>query len=488
MPESKSVLVVDDDPQIRSLLSDLLKSNGYTVRAAKTGVEAVASVEKQRPALVMMDVKLPDQDGLEVLRNLKKQRPELEVIVMTAFGGSSSAIKAMEHGAYDYVTKPFDIDDLLATLHRVFEHVEMSSEVATLRLELGKSAAERERIVGASRPMLEVYKLIGKVAGSDATVLISGESGTGKELVAEALHRASKRNPHPLVKVSCAALPETLLEAELFGHEKGSFTGAMTMRKGRFEAANKGTIFLDEIGEMTLGTQTKLLRILQEREFERIGSNTPIKVDLRVIAATNRNLAEDVDAGRFREDLYYRLNVIHIHMPPLRERMDDLPLLVEHFLAKFRFKPDAIPTTISEEAMGRLMGHDWPGNVRELENAIERAVVLSRGQPIMPDHLPLAESPAAAGGKARSRRAAEKAGAAEEGVTAEVEASGSDGNGSGDGMASSGTFKEAVESLEKRLIAEALQRNGGNRSKAAEELGIYRRLLYAKMREYGLGE
>jgi two-component system response regulator AtoC len=518
------VLVVDDDAQIRSLLADLLKENGYAVREAKTGAEAIAAVDKQRPDLVMMDVKLPDQDGLDVLKTLKKDKPELEVIVMTAFGGSSSAIKAMEHGAYDYVTKPFEIDDLLAALKRVFEHADMSSEVATLRLELGKSAAERERIVGSSKPMLEVYKLIGKVAGADATVLITGESGTGKELVAEALHRASKRNPHPLVKVSCAALPESLLEAELFGHEKGSFTGAMTMRKGRFEAANKGTIFLDEIGEMTLGTQTKLLRILQEREFERIGSNLPIKVDLRVIAATNRELAAEVEAGRFREDLYYRLNVIHIHMPPLRDRMDDLPLLVEHFLAKFRFKPDAIPTTISEEAMGLLMEHDWPGNVRELENAIERAVVLSRGQPIMPDHLPLTESPAVAGGKARTRgrvdsgagsdavkAAAVKAAAAEavddalgDRVEAAVdeavgravaESLASDGAGSAAGSNGNGadapagaSFKQAVEALEKRLIAEALERNGGNRSKAAEELGIYRRLLYAKMREYGLGE
>jgi two-component system response regulator AtoC len=503
--DKRSVLVVDDDAQIRSLLSDLLKDGGYAVRLAKTGAEALAEVEKQRPDLVMMDIKLPDRDGLDVLKALKRERPELEIIVMTAFGGSSTAIKAMEHGAYDYVTKPFEIDDLLATLKRVIEHAEMFSEVATLRLELGKSAAERERIVGSSRPMLEVYKLIGKVAGSDATVLITGESGTGKELVAEALHRASARNPYPLVKVSCAALPETLLETELFGHEKGSFTGAMTQRKGRFETANKGTIFLDEIGEMTLGTQTKLLRILQEREFERIGSNLPIKVDIRVIAATNRNLAEEVDASRFREDLYYRLNVIHIHMPPLRERMDDVPLLVEHFLAKFRHKADAIPTTISEEAMARLMEHDWPGNVRELENAIERAVVLSRGMPIMPDHLPLAESPSAAGGKARTRRAA-AAGRPGSGAGADAGAGGAPGeadaradeedaaalagatNGSGNGSSHGGNFKEAVEALEKRLIAEALERNNGNRSKAAQELGIYRRLLYAKMREYGLGE
>ena len=492
MADSRSVLVVDDDAQIRSLLTDLLKEAGYTVRSAKTGAEATASVAKQRPDLVMMDVKLPDMDGLDVLKSIKRERPELEVIVMTAFGGSSSAIKAMEHGAYDYVTKPFEIDDLLATLRRVFEHAAMSEEVSALRLELGKSAAERERIVGSSRPMLEVYKLIGKVAGSDATVLITGESGTGKELVAEALHRASKRNPYPLVKVSCAALPESLLETELFGHEKGSFTGAMTMRKGRFESANKGTIFLDEIGEMTLGTQTKLLRILQEHEFERIGSNTPIKVDIRVIAATNRDLAEEVDEGNFREDLYYRLNVIHIHMPPLRDRMDDIPQLVEHFLAKYRAKPDAIPTPISQEAVARLLEHDWPGNVRELENAIERAVVLSRGNTIMPEHLPLAESPVSAGGRARSRKADAKAVASKNGEPDEVEVEAGGTNGTGDGAVNgehaNGSFKEAVESLERKLIAEALERNGGNRSKAAEELGIYRRLLYAKMREYGLGE
>jgi two-component system response regulator AtoC len=488
--DTRSVLIVDDDAQIRSLLADLLKDGGYETRQAKTAAAAVAEITKKRPDLVMMDVKLPDQDGLDLLRKIKREHSELDIIVMTAFGGSSSAIKAMENGAYDYVTKPFEVDDLLATLRRVFEHHDMASEVSALRLELGKSAAGRERIVGSSKPMLEVYKLIGRVAASDATVLISGESGTGKELVAEALHRASKRNPHPLVKVSCAALPETLLETELFGHEKGSFTGAMTMRKGRFEGADKGTIFLDEIGEMTLGTQTKLLRILQEHQFERIGSNVPIKVDIRVIAATNRNLAEEVDEGRFREDLYYRLNVIHIHMPPMRDRMEDLPQLVEHFLDKYRSSPGAIPTAISEEAVARLMEHDWPGNVRELENAIERAVVLSRGATIMPDHLPLAESPAAAGGRARRR--AKKAEAASEG--AEDGASGDEvaiavgDNGSGSINGKGQSFKEAVESLEKRLIAEALARNAGNRSKAAEELGIYRRLLYAKMREYGLGE
>jgi two-component system, NtrC family, response regulator AtoC len=490
----RSVLVVDDEADIRSLLTDLLTEEGYAVSTAETGATALEAIAAGLPDLVMMDVQLPDQDGIALLRQLKRERPELEVIVMTAFGGSSTAIKAMEHGAYDYVTKPFEIEDLLATLKRVFEHADMSNEVSALRLELGKSAAERERIVGSSKPMLEVFKLIGKVASADATVLITGESGTGKELIAEALHRASKRNPHPLVKVSCAALPETLLETELFGHEKGSFTGAMTMRKGRFETANKGTIFLDEIGEMTLGTQTKLLRILQEREFERIGSNVPIKIDIRVIAATNRNLAEEVEKARFREDLYYRLNVIHIHMPPLRERKDDIPLLVEHFLAKFRHAANAIPTSITEDALQRLVDYDWPGNVRELENAIERAVVLSRGNPITVEHLPFGDRREARDrAKLVQRRnrlekdeatlAADEAAADVAEAEAEEAAVVAVTNGTN---GESSAFKERVAALEKQLIAEALAKAGGNRTKAADDLGIYRRLLYAKIKEYGL--
>ncbi|HEX5040729.1 MAG TPA: sigma-54 dependent transcriptional regulator [Candidatus Limnocylindria bacterium] len=482
------MLVVDDEAAIRTLLTDLLNEEGYSVKAAKSGAEAIAAITKDAPDLVMMDVKLPDQDGLAVLKQIKRDHSELEVIVMTAFGGSSTAIRAMEHGAYDYVTKPFEVEDLLATLKRVFEHADMSNEVSALRLELGKSTAERERIVGSSKPMLEVFKLIGKVASSDATVLITGESGTGKELVAEALHRSSKRNPHPLVKVSCAALPETLLETELFGHEKGSFTGAMTMRKGRFETANKGTIFLDEIGEMTLATQTKLLRILQEREFERIGSNLPIKIDIRVITATNRDLEEEVEGGRFREDLYYRLNVIHIHMPPLRERKEDIPLLVEHFLVKYRYEPSSIPTTITEDALQRLVDHDWPGNVRELENAVERAVVLSRGNPITVEHLPFTKGPK--GGRALKQRR-EKLEADEARLSDrrdELESDEADavaGTANGNG-ASGAAFKDRVAALEKQLIKEALDRAGGNRTKAAEELGIYRRLLYAKIKEYGL--
>jgi len=490
MPQARAILVVDDDRDMLSLLDDLLSGEGYKVVKAKTGAEALAAIAKSRPDLVMIDVLLPDEDGLTLLAQIKREHPELEVIVMTAFGGSSSAIKAMRVGAYDYVTKPFETDDLLATLARVFEKADMAQEVNALRLELGKQSAQRERIVGSSRPMLEIYKLIGKVAGSDASILVSGESGTGKELVAEAIHKASARNPHPLIKVSCAALPETLLETELFGHEKGSFTGAMTMRKGRFEIADKGTIFLDEIGEMTLGTQTKLLRILQEHEFERIGSNTPIKVDIRVIAATNRDLAEEVDRNRFREDLYYRLNVIHIHMPPLRDRKEDIPALVEHFLSKYRWSQDAIPTTITEEALERLVAYDWPGNVRELENAVERAVVLSRGQPITVEQLPFdsVKAPRGNGRKApRDAEAAAEAGELEPLAAGKATEANGDGTGAENGEPG-GPFKKRVSALERRLILEALERAGGNRTRAAEELGIYRRLLYAKMREYGLGE
>jgi two-component system response regulator AtoC len=306
--------------------------------------------------------------------------------------------------------------------------------------------------------MQEVYKTVGKVAKADATVLITGESGTGKELVAEALHYNSNRRSGPIVKVSCAALPETLLEAELFGHEKGSFTGAMTQRRGRFEMADKGTILLDEIGEMSLPMQTKLLRVLQERKIERVGSSLPIKVDIRIICATNKDLQRQVEQQKFREDLFYRLNVINIHMPPLRDRKEDIPALVEHFLAKHRYSATAQPAAISEEALKRLMEYEWPGNVRELENVVERAVVLSRGQIITSRELPFGDH---------------EAGDHEEEGGDEVSVEKS-------------YFKKAVAQFEKDMIMKALRDANGNRSKAAEMLGIYRRLLYAKIKEYAL--
>jgi two-component system response regulator AtoC len=362
----------------------------------------------------------------------------------------------MQLGAFDYITKPFELDKIAHTVKRAFDYQDLAQEVEVLRDEIS-SLVQTERIVGNSPPMQEVYKTVGKVAKADATVLITGESGTGKELVAEALHLNSNRRSGPIVKVSCAALPETLLEAELFGHEKGSFTGAMTMRKGRFELADKGTVFLDEIAEMSLATQTKLLRVLQERKIERVGSSLPIKVDIRVICATNKDLQKLVEQNKFRDDLFYRLNVINIHMPPLRERKEDIPALVEHFLAKHRYSATAQPAAISEEALKRLTEYDWPGNVRELENVVERAVVLSRGQIITSRELPFGEH-------TDGEREDEN-----EDVSAERS-----------------FFKKSVSQFEKDLIMKALKDAGGNRSKAAEMLGIYRRLLYAKIKEYGL--
>ena len=453
----RTILVADDDASIRSLLKQLLSDEVYSVVEATTGTEVVEKVKDTNPDLVIMDVRMPELDGIEALSKLKVSSPKTSVLIMTAFGSSNNAIRAMELGAFDYITKPFELDKISHTVKRVIEYRDLTSEVQVLRDEIS-SLVQTERIVGNSPAMQEVYKTVGKVAKADATVLITGESGTGKELVAEALHYNSNRRSGPIVKVSCAALPETLLEAELFGHEKGSFTGAMTQRRGRFEMADKGTIFLDEIGEMSLPMQTKLLRVLQERKIERVGSSLPIKVDIRIICATNKDLQRQVEQQKFRDDLFYRLNVINIHMPPLRDRKEDIPALVEHFLAKHRYSATAQPAAISEEALKRLMEYDWPGNVRELENVVERAVVLSRGQIITSRELPFGDH---------------EAGEHEEEGGDEVSVEKS-------------FFKKSVAQFEKDLIMKALRDANGNRSKAAEMLGIYRRLLYAKIKEYAL--
>jgi two-component system response regulator AtoC len=454
----KTLLVADDDASIRSLLKQLLSDEGFAVLEASTGIEVVDKVKEASPDLVIMDVRMPELDGIEALSRVKATNPKTAVLIMTAFGSSNAAIRAMELGAFDYITKPFELDKISHSVKRVLDYQDLTQEVEVLRDEIS-TLVQTERIVGNSPAMQEVYKTIGKVAKADATVLITGESGTGKELVAEALHFNSNRRSGPMVKVSCAALPETLLEAELFGHEKGSFTGAMTQRRGRFEMADKGTIFLDEIGEMTVPTQTKLLRVLQERKIERIGSNLPIKVDIRIVCATNKDLQKLVEQGKFRDDLYYRLNVINIHMPPLRDRKEDVPSLVEHFLAKHRYSATAQPAAISEEAIKRLMEYNWPGNVRELENVIERAVVLSRGQIITSRELPFGDHDAAEGEES---------------------------DGGEELKGDSSFFKKSVAQFEKDLIMKALRDANGNRSKAAEMLGIYRRLLYAKIKEYGL--
>ncbi|MBI4493145.1 MAG: sigma-54-dependent Fis family transcriptional regulator [Chloroflexi bacterium] len=384
----KRILIADDDTHIRSLLVTVLQEEGYETLEAKSGGEVLRAVAREEPDLLILDLRMPEWSGIEIMRRLNEQGIKTPVLLMTAFGTSTSTIEAMQLGAYDYITKPFELDDVKRTVERYFEYERLSSEVRKLRGQLeGRDLSER--IIGNSPKMQRIYKEIGRVAQSDASVLIMGETGTGKELIAEALHVHSSYRGGPLVKVNLTALPETLVESELFGHEKGSFTGAITQHKGRFEMAHKGTIFLDEIGDMSLNTQRKLLRVLQDKQFERVGGSVSVKVDCRVIAATNKDLAAEVKTGRFREDLFYRLAVITIHTPSLRERKEDIPLLVEHFLQKHRYTPSSPPARISEEAMQLLLDYEWPGNVRELEHAIERATILARGEIITSQHINL---------------------------------------------------------------------------------------------------
>ncbi|MEI8165610.1 MAG: sigma-54 dependent transcriptional regulator [Chloroflexales bacterium] len=386
--DGSAILIADDDEPIRDLLRDILEPEGATIRLVGSGQEALAAIEADEPDVAILDVRMPPPDGLTVLQMLRMKGIDLPVLIITAQDSSTMTIDAIQRGAYDYLSKPFNTDEILHTVQRAVEHRRLTRRV--LALERQVTQDPRDILIGRSGAMQQVYKLIGRVAGSDATVLITGESGTGKELVAQVLHRSSNRRNGPFIAVNCAALPETLLESELFGHEKGSFTGAMAQRKGRFEQAAKGTIFLDEIGEVSPTTQKKLLRVLQERIFERVGGNAPLKADVRVLAATNRDLPEEARNGTFREDLYYRLNVVNIQMPSLRDCKDDIPILIDHFLHKHQLN-DATPARITEAALALLMDQEWPGNVRQLENTIERAVVLAQGGLIGPEHLLLGE-------------------------------------------------------------------------------------------------
>lgn len=385
----RHILVVDDDRAIRDTLADLL-GDAHKIATAATGAEALNKIKGERYDLILLDLRLPDKDGLELLQELFVKGVESPIIVITAHGTSNTAIQAMQAGAFDYLVKPLDLAEVEITVARLFEHRQLASQVQELQEALDGRGVQ-DRIVGQSGAMQGVFKTIGRVANSDSTVLIMGETGTGKELIADTIQANSRRRRGPFIKVNCAALPETLLESELFGHEKGAFTGAVERRKGHFEMADKGTIFLDEIGEMSLSTQKKLLRILQQGEFQRVGGTSTITVDVRVVAATNKDLEQEVAAGNFREDLFYRLNVIVIDLPPLRERMEDIALLVAHFLDKYRYNNSRTASRISEEALQVLTGYSFPGNVRELENTIERAVVLSQGRMIGPEHLILNE-------------------------------------------------------------------------------------------------
>jgi two-component system NtrC family response regulator len=446
------VLIVDDEAAQLELVGGFLQKRGFDVALAPDGRAALEAFAREPFDLVLTDQKMPGLSGLELLDAIRARNPETAVIVMTAYGTVEMAVAAIKAGAADYLTKPLNLDELLHRLHQVRERQRLLTENRDLR----QALAERHRvegIIGEGGRMQEVLSLVRRAAPSDATVLIRGESGTGKELIAKAIHHASPRAAGPLVRVNCAALPETLLESELFGHERGAFTGAVASRKGRFEAADGGTLFLDEIGDLPPHLQVKLLRVLQEREIERLGSSRPVPVDVRVLAATHRDLEARVRAGSFRDDLYYRINVVTITLPPLRERREDIPLLVDHFLAAFARKNGKSIRGLTREARDALLRYDYPGNVRELENVIERAVVLARDDVIGIGDLPLVlADPGAEDGERSGRRG----------------------------------LPAAVEGLERRMLQDALGRADGVQTAAAELLGISERVLRYKLRKYGL--
>ncbi|MGC7847131.1 sigma-54-dependent transcriptional regulator [Desulforudis sp. 1088] len=440
------VLIIDDEEDMCWALEKAMQQEGYAATAVTRGKQGLTVLRGEGASIVLLDLQMPDMNGLDVLREIRLINPDLPVIIITGYGTIEVALEAMRRGATGYVTKPLDLYQLKLTVRKALQEKDLVKEVKFLRSELTK---DREAMIGESPAINAVRYMIQKVAPTDATVLLTGESGTGKEVAAVAIHKLSLRAEGPFVAVNCAALPEQLLETELFGHEKGAFTGATARRTGRFELANHGTIFLDEIGEMPPGMQAKLLRVLQEKAFERVGGTQTLQVDIRVVAATNKNLEEAVKNGSFREDLFYRLNVIHIHIPPLRERREDIPLLVNHFLGKLC--PPPANCRVTDEALELLCRYGWPGNVRELQNVLERAVILGAAGEIKPEHLPqdiqhLAEQ------------------AKEEDVPAAP------------------TLREA----EKEMIIRALRKSGGNRSQAARLLGIARTTLLFRMKKYGI--
>ena len=470
----KKILVVDDEESIRWALRKALEREGYRVVLASDGAEALARATESGIDLVLMDIKMPGSDGFETLTRIKEIRPNLPVIIMTAFGTLQAAVQAMKRGAYDHITKPFDFDELSILVRRAFEVHDLTEQVA--RMDGGRGQAfDFEGVVGLCPAMQQIFKLVGKMASSDLTVLIRGESGTGKELLARAIHYNSRRLARPFVAVNCAAIPRDLLESELFGHEKGAFTGASALRRGKFELAEGGTLFLDEIGDMDLGLQGKILRVLQERQFERVGGERPLSADVRVIAATNQDLERAVAQKSFREDLYYRLNVVGINLPPLRGRREDIPLLVSHFLRLFAEEQGEEPKTVSPEALELMLAYDWPGNVRELENAVKRACVLAATSLILPEHLPAAlarSEESGAGSSSSFERMLHQA------IGAELQRLKEERDGQ--------IYPHFLVALERPLLLQVLERTCGNQLRAAELLGINRNTLRKKLRELGI--
>ena len=446
-----TILIIDDEKNIREGLGAAFEMEGYEVRLAANGKEGLDCIAKGDIDLVITDLRMDGISGEEVLRRVTTETPGIPVIVLTGHGSIDAAVDAMRNGAYDFLTKPLNLDRLSMLVKRALERRELSLQHTQLKAEVS-SAHTLDNMIGKSGEMQKVFTLIKKVAPTKASVLITGESGVGKELVADAIHNLSPRSAHEMIKVHCAALSETLLESELFGHEKGAYTGAEKMQKGRFELAHESTIFLDEIGEVNASVQVKLLRVLQDHKIIRVGGEKTIDIDVRVIAATNRDMEKEVKEGRFREDLYYRLNVVHIAVPPLRERRDDIPLLLNAFLKEYAKENGKNVTGIDNRARALLYKYDWPGNIRELRNCIESAVVMCGGNEITPEDLPPTVS----------------ASIAAPSITIPV-----------------GT---TLDDAEKAIICENLAANKGNKSKTADILGIGRKTLHRKLQEYGIGE
>jgi two-component system NtrC family response regulator len=450
------ILIMDDEARERNRIESFLKRKGYEVTALASVPEAMAAMQRERFDVFITDCNIPGVDALQTSGEARKINPDMAVIIMTSFGTIETAVKAIKAGAYDYLPKPIDLEQLVVLIGRISERQNLLRENARLREQL-IDRYKFDDIASTSHAMEEVMNVVGRVAASNATVLLRGESGTGKELIAKAIHYHSPRAAQPLIKVNCAALPETLLESELFGHEKGAFTGAAARRIGRFEAADKGTLFLDEIGDIPPSVQVKLLRVLQEKEFERIGGNETIKVDVRLVAATNRDLEKAMKEGAFREDLYYRLNVVTVSVPPLRERKEDIPALMEHFIRKYGKENSKNIAGVTAETRDLLMRYSYPGNVRELENIIERAVVLTKGEVITSADIPL---------HLKTMESEEKICVAKR----------------------DGSLTETLDTVERGIIMDALKAAGGVQTRAAEKLGISERVLRYKLKKYKIKE
>ncbi|HOX46583.1 MAG TPA: sigma-54 dependent transcriptional regulator [Myxococcota bacterium] len=468
------ILIADDELNIRKVLAATLRREGYEVLTAKDGLEAIELLKGGQVQVVVTDMKMPTLGGLDVLRHVHEQYPRTPVIIITAHGTVDTAVEALKNGAFDYITKPFEQAELMRCIGKAVK----TESLAARDVVADGPDPERYRMIGQSRSMQAIYEVIDKVAATPSTVLITGESGTGKELIAAALHYKSARRAKPFIKINCAAIPRELMESELFGHERGAFTGAVNSKPGRFELADGGTLFLDEIGEIPVEMQVKLLRSIQENEFERVGGMHTIHVDVRLVVATNRDLAKLVEEGKFREDLFYRLNVVPIRLPPLRERKEDIPLLVEHFLAKYNARLSRQVKGIQPAALSAVLNHRWPGNIRELENVIERALLFCTGEEIQPAELPpelLSERPAAV-----PATAAPAAGGAPVGAPAVAAAPPAEDSSMKD------IVKQATAELEKDLILKALAETQGNVTQAAKKLKISRKSLQNKMKEFGL--